>query len=1233
MKALKGQQRPQRRTNRRGSQGEGEGLNASDSSGFNAKKTLKKPPREGARNIKLNTKPYGATSAPTRKGSTETPKKPLSNLRASLNRVNQRTPRLASGVPSSGESVRGLMDDQSVASFYTKDSRKSSLASSKLSSSPGSGWDRPKIQRLPVNDRLRMRSTSIQSEGQRSQVSQASAGSASTNTKTTTTEPIDMFDDFANARSSGGNGTRHDPFENKDAFASHSFLQPVPKKPPAVERASVIDEDQSSVHSENSGNMSSDISGKKRKKSKMQKIGELLNEKKAWREEKREFRKEIRDQSKRIEELEEMVEDAGSIGTRAEILRSVAEQDEELKKTKKELAKAQAEAKSTKKQITSKKGEMLTMEKALDAHASEISTLRKELSQALQQVDMLEEEQEEDKQKILKLTNSVSRSRDGSDDASGDVSDMKEQLELYEREIKKKDRQVESQRIEVQDQIDQILRLKSDLEKSENKGRDLDDTQDRVVELKEINDELQYQLENKAKDLSEMEEKQAEIIKEQATELMLSERRRKQLMDELEESQKEVDGLKEQLEKPSENSHVSESNQAEVDSLRADIEAVNAAYAASEKKYTNLVSENDKIEAENVEKMGKLAEQNMELQSKLAQMNPRAETLESAVDQLREDIKMLEDSNRELEVKLQNEQKESEKRVSALNGQVTNLRSSLQASQGLHQQSEDDALKGVSELQAKLAETEMALEEMKLYNEELESSAEELRETSADFEQDILGLQEERDELQQKLTDLDQDLAAAGEMIETMEELQNRLVETQEQAFVLSERNQSLESHVLEIEEENEYLKENLDEVQNDASEAQQAVTALEELMDEYDDLQEDSHALKEKVTGLESELERVKAECEEWHTAADNAEKQVAESAERILVAEATGKNLDTLQLESDEIRQQNGNIQRKLDEAVAERDRWKEAANDADADAAAKQAAISSLKESNNEFSAFEVEAAELRAIRTANEAKIAALTQDRDDIKASLEEAEGELENARSAVSSLEELMEEFEVLQDDADGLRQDNAELESQIEMFTQELAESKNSVLRLTSELDEATASVAEFEATNKQLEDESGELQLKNANLVFEVAELQAENSQMKKQALDGGTALAENERALIELSDFQTRVHEAESTAAEANTTKDELMLQLETSTRECDRLREASMQTELELTESKQLVTTMQGQLEDYEQVQKDLTNAKSDIESEMGLARDRAEVSSPTMLQFVRIVVSSNRFSFE
>jgi chromosome segregation ATPase len=1276
MKALKRGSR----ANRRGS---ATGVNesvGSDSSGFNAKvlgRTSGGFDETGKRKMKLNLKPLRTpVGAPKPKVGETTKKAPLPNmsLRARLALANR------PAIAEAGEhDTKNLMDDQSVASFGYEDSERirSTLDSARARSSAHN----PDVK----GTQQQLRSTIGPTSLGHNHASIAAANKAiaakkglstslvvrSDSKRSTTTESNDMFDTFTQQRrSSLNNTTVADPFGNSDAFSS--FTGDTNPKVPAVQRASVIDEDTQSAS--DTSIMQSDSRGRG-KKSKMQKITELLDDKKEWKEKNRALRREIASMEERIDELEAKLEESGDIGTRAEVLRSVAEQDEKLKKTKKELDRVQKESKVLKKQLASKKIELLTMEKERDANMSEVSTLRKELSQALQQVDMLEEEQEGDKEKILKLTKELTHAKEGRDDQSEKSEDdqtMQVQLEVFERKTKKKDRQLEKQRIEVEDQVEHLLRLKAELERAQKLLRDNDDIENRLVELTESNNDLKDQVDTKVRELEDMERFQADTINLQASQLQASERKRKQLLEELKESREEVDDLQQQktllvAESTSPASRAIGESEEVVEELRRNLSAGSDELSASKR-------ENKEFQ----ERIAELEKQNSEVQSKLANFGSQSRALNGSLAELRQENSSLGATITELKEKITKEEKGRAKRETSLSSQISSLRSSLDASQNLHQQSENDEKKVVSEMQTKLAETELALEEMKLYNEELEASAEELRETSSDFEQELQRLLEERDAQHAKVEQLHQELEEAGKSAEAIEAMQGRLVEVEDQAFLLNEKNQTLERHLAQVTEENEYLKENVVEVENDAAEAQQAVSALEELMEEYDELQDEAQEMRDKSASLEGEAKRMKSELEEWQGVAERAEEEVKESQEVLALAEETQKDLEALQVEADEARQQSAQVQRKLDEVSTERevlslslqtieeqlegtqatvtaledersrllaveseamelreykesaeasieelhherDEWMETAKEARAEAKTKQAAISALKESNHEYSDYEVEAAELRAIVDSNETKIDQLIQDRDEYKVASQKAEAELQKTQTELNALEEMVEEFELLQEESEQLRQDKADLESQIEELILEKGEGEKAALQATTDTEEAQALV---QANRKELaekETESSELIHKNTDLVVEVSELQASIDDLKRKAAQAEAYSLEADTTRKDHVEYQERLRESEGVVIELRESNEELIMELENLNNEHEKLMHESDLMKTELTETRHLIHALENTVEDYEVLQEELTSLNADysrVEQELEERRERTKVSTKT-----------------
>ena len=1256
MKALK-----RGTTRRRSSNTTDDSDNVSDQSGFNAK-TLKNASNYdevGDRKMRLNNKPLTPVTGAKPKLSASVMKVSGLGLRATLSRGNRPEPGMLN------DSSRNLMDDQSVASFGITDSLRfnshpamaEALAASAMTDlSHGSNKSVRRHSSIGISAGTSL--SSLQEENPRDAKARETTkeklhNSVSDISRGTTTEPIDMFDTFTQQRrSSVSNSGESDPFGNTDAFASnatdHSYL-----KPPAVQRASKIDEEQSDDGvNHNSANLSEGDSNRA-KKSKMQKITELLTEKKAWAQERRALRREMMSQAQQIASLEIRLKDAGDVGTRAEVLRSMAEQDEQMRTIKRDLDRSQKEIKLAKKLLVEKKSEMLSKEKELDANLTEIAALRKELSQALQQVDMLEEEQENDKAKILKLTKDLAYAGQNADDDSfNDGETRQEQQEMFERELKKRDRQIESQRIEVNNQVEQILQLKTELDRARDLVRKKEDL---VAKMAEANEDISSELESRIKELADLRQRKDFQANAEAAHLDESERRQKQLLRDLEATQRELNTVR----RSSMSRSIGQGDES-LDKLQKELKETKTALSESERKIDQILAQSEESQSHFKETIRQLEGQNMKLQSELDKIDPN---YGSVMAELRQANQSLESTMLDLKRKIDDDKKESEKLESKLNAQISSLRSSLQASQNLHQQSEDEAKRGVSGLQAKLSETEMALEEMRLYNEELEASAEELRETSADFEQELSRLQEDYDELQSKVIKIEEELKAANEIAHTVGQVQARLVEVQDHAFILSEKNQQLEHQLSQVADENEYLKENVEEVEGDAAEARQAVSALEDLMDEYDELQDEAQTLREKALTLEAELEKTKLDCQKWKLTAERMDEEVKDAREMFVLAEESEKELQVLRNDADKLRRQSVESEKKLkevdiekgelqstldrtcvelDEALAivaeleeeqlrlltveeeaeslrkinqstelklrelirERDEWMEMANEATLDAETKQAAIAALKNSKSEYAAFEVEAAELRAVVNADDAKIKELTRERDKLIAIAGEAKFESEKAQADLVLMQQLKEDHESLTAEARRLRHDNTALDAQLATLIREKGEVETSARTA-----EAIA-LSRHEAMKHELETyerDFSELSRKNADLVVQAAELNSNADAWRKKVAE---AEASAEEAGKKLTEFKEHIQTLETTSAELRESKQGVLLELEDLRLKCEKWKTANEKAMIELDEAKNTVQSLEKQLLDFRQPLDEISRADG---SEIVDVRERALVS--------------------
>jgi chromosome segregation ATPase len=1126
------------------------------------------------------------------------------------------------------------MDDQSVASFGITDSKKFEVltneelafSSNALNSAEDSHKQLPP-RRYSAHSYAVGTSTSSASFGDAASQDQIPrrhvvTGKSSTekvhNSRSesaagTTTDPIDMFDNFTQQRrSSTSNSREPDPFESIDAFASNSAdLSNL--KPPAVQRASQIEEEPSIDDSNKSESVMRDSSGGDRgrtKKSKMQKIGELLAERKNWSLERRILKAKTMTQAEKIARLEKEVKELGESETRAE----------EMNKLTRDLDKTQKEAKLAKKQLLRKKTELTAKDKELVDNAAEISTLRKELSKALQQVDMLEEELENDKTRILTLTKGLLGADAGTDDYSTDyVETRQEQQEMFERELNKKDLKIESQRLEVNKQAEQILLLKSDLAQAQTLVRKNEVLAEQIADLTEANEAITTELDLKEQELADARKKHAAQNTVHAAKLRELERGRRH-------SARDLLSTSWTIGRDDES----------VAALRKDLNATKAALSESQQNIATITSQNVESIAQLQDTIHHLEIEKMELQSKLQQGDP---TLKASVNQLQQANQDLERTVLDLERSLDSERKEFEKLESKLNSQISSLRSSLEASQNLHQQSENEAKMGVSGLQAKLSETEMALEEMKLYNEELEASVEELKETSADVEQDFSRLHDEHLELQAKAAKLEEELEKAKK---SSEEVQGRLLVIQEQGVALDEKNQRLEREMAQVADENEHLKGNVEDAEGHAAEAQQAVSALEDLMDEYDDLQDEAHALREKVSTLELELVKVKMESREWRASADRAEKHISETRESLAVAAENESQLELLKDESNKFFQDFVQVQKKLEEGhserdalrkqvrevsvqleeyvaivteledeqsrvhgieeeakrlrdfkqsaeleiyelTCERDKWMESATAVMVGLGANEAEIYDLKNADSEYSVFRAKAAELRTEIDTRRSEMEVIRKERDHFRVAAEIADAELAKARSSLASLDDLMEEYELLQTEADTLQQDKAQLESELKTLRKQKSEVEEASLLQAAK---AEVVLAELEALKSQVEcheRHTSELALTNADLIGKLAELQSSLDDWKKKAAQAEATSMDASELGDKCVEYQKRIEAMEAIMNGLHENYDEAMLKIQTLEVETANWKSSYEKATSELNEAKGTSQSLEKQLQ--------------------------------------------------
>lgn len=182
-----------------------------------------------------------------------------------------------------------------------------------------------------------------------------------------------------------------------------------------------------------------------------------------------------------------------------------------------EFKRVQKDRKHLKKDIEKKKQEMDSLTKEIDSRIAETSVLKLKLSEALQDLDRNDEDQRRDLTVVKTLSNDLSQSKSQLDQALSRAGTLKDDLDDMKEHVHRKDEQIENLTEEVSNQAQVVQALQNE-NKSLRQAEQGSQDGDRVGELQVENDKLQKELgstlERAASMVKEREDAIADLLKE-----------------------------------------------------------------------------------------------------------------------------------------------------------------------------------------------------------------------------------------------------------------------------------------------------------------------------------------------------------------------------------------------------------------------------------------------------------------------------------------------------------------------------------------------------------------------------------------------------------------------------------------------------------------------------------------------------------------------------------------------
>ena len=806
--------------------------------------------------------------------------------------------------------------------------------------------------------------------------------------------------------------------------------------------------------------------------------------------------------------------------------------ESENRRTKKELEKVLKENKLLKKDLATKKKESMGLEKEINANLTVILGLRKELSQTLQQLDILEEKKDEDEGKVIALSKELTQLRSGNTYEPADISAIRDQLEFAEKHLKKKDRLIDNQRIEIADQVGQILQLKAEVEQSEGKLVNSLNELDRRQEQIQENSELQIELEEVNIALEEAEARNRGIIAEHAKDWELLEKDHKRICFELQRANLDH--------KASDSRSLGDGHD------RRELDQMQFALAEASSKEKALMEKNEELEKENAT----VKSLRLELKRAEDEKDKAEETTREVVSELNVDIKKLQTSlnhssdycanlkSELIDFKAQNvllqsdrdfEQKSEETTVpqalSSQSAQSTQqeLISLQEGMRNLHQQN--------SELQAQLdvlnadrndwrspatrAEADELLPIItNLHNVQseitpLRAEVDAFRAKEKNFEVLTKSLSDDRDAWKASAERVGVDLAKAQSKASLLEEVQRELAIRQSESMKYRQEKNDVERHLDELVREREAWRDSVEQSQTD-----------------YDEIQAEVLNLKSKINDLESDLNNTCRQKDEWQEVAE--EKDSAMSDGNIALGNLQ-LEYSKLRAEAEELREHNGDFESEIKDIIQDRRELQEKVNFADIQCAGIN---NNLERTEKQLQQPVEECNELRFLIEDLEAQLCSILVERDDLKKSIDIISINASGASIEAQCRETNQQESIVnMQNELNDLLRRFVEVEGDLETVVTEKDSWKELAETAETDANEAHELILVMdEKLNEMsvLEKECSDLRQEKNLFTYRIDELTADRDAMDISLVRAQSILSDNDQILHnQLSNLEEALH----------------------------------------------------------------------------------------------------------
>jgi len=975
----------------------------------------------------------------------------------------------------------------------------------------------------------------------------------------------------------------------------------------------------------------------KEKPTKLEKIHELLVANKELKKVVQGHQRELFEKDKRLRELEKAQSRTGQRSGEEptnnekqvealQALSSVSQKQHdslllaeiENKRMQKEIDRNQKESKQLKKELAAKKKESIGLEKEINANLTEILGLRKELSQTLQQLDNLEEEQDEDRSNIFFLTKEISQLRSGNPSEPADVIAMKEQLELSERNLKKKDRLIENQRKEVENKVGQIMQLKTELEQAEKKLEKSQDECERLKELSQDNPNVQNQLEDLNLLKLELEEVEAKLqhSQEQCNLLNNLARANAARQDQLKGSKiafEESEEMNHAIKNEEAMNHLQvykdrnlissgkqelcdiESTAVDYDQLERDIELLQTALNEANYKNRELMEKNELLEGENLALVAlRHAFKNAEEGKEEAEEKAR-----KVVSELNTDV-----------IKLQMSLSQSTEKCARLETEIGDLREELNrlhAGQEKWQRSTETAESHTQLFSEPVAEIQSAHREIFVFQVEIED----LRSKNSELEEQLNAVIDDRNDWRKAAEMAEMRADDLLPLVATIQNSKAEVILLREEVDELRNEKENLEEQARELSEERDAWKASAEDAGLGDAKSQAKASLVEEVQKELATLQSQSINRCQSNHDADRYIEELTSERDNWREAAEQAQLDLEDAREEL-------NNILPLYADAEELRRAMRQQEAESDESKKVIEHWRAVSETMQTQLVeAKSSLVRLEQQRSTETTTTKLELAETRTAISSLKVLLEGYETDLLDMKVKISELESELQDASrqrdewkdiANVNDLgvsegnrmfEMLQLECSELRAEVDTLREQNADFENEIKVIVFERVELQQKLDGTVTELLGSKSALEIIEKELYQIVQESSELRLLIENLETQLSNVTTERDifeENHKRAI--ADVLTVTFTAQARNSEHQESISRTQQSLEELLTQKADLEGDLEVVVKERDGWKELAETAETDANEAHDLIASLEEKFNEFSVVENEVVELRQD-----------------------------------